>query len=171
MRKSFGILAYGVMTKRIYELSGNPGPSLREGTYRPEVRISSFSLERADPVARVLPPELAFLAAEGFSPEPLLSAVGGAPKAIGPLDQLLSEGRMSEEFYYRTLARHLGCQYYCGEPPLAQAFDASKDCAAALLRSNGAAPVPERSSRLVRSSYRGLSKRLYLAQFAQVLSR
>ncbi|HZZ22522.1 MAG TPA: glycosyltransferase [Roseiarcus sp.] len=33
---------------------------------------------------------------------------------------------MSEEFYYRTLARHLGCQYYRGEPPLARAFDAVK---------------------------------------------
>jgi cellulose synthase/poly-beta-1,6-N-acetylglucosamine synthase-like glycosyltransferase len=140
MRKSFGILAYGVMTKRIYELSGILEPSLRAGTYRPEVRISSSSLERADPVARVLPPELAFLAAEGFSPEPLLSAVGEAPKAIGPLDQLLSEGRMSEEFYYRTLARHLGCQYYCGEPPLAQAFDAVKG-----LRC-GVAPLEWRSS-------------------------
>ena len=77
-------------------------------------------------MSRALPPELAFLAAEGFSPEPLLSAVGAAPKAIGPLNQLLSEGRMSEEFYYRTLAKHLGCQYYCGEPPLARAFDAVK---------------------------------------------
>ena len=84
------------------------------------------SHEQADVVARVLPPELAFLAEEGFSPEPLLSAVGAASKAIGPLDQLLSEGRMSEEFYYRTLARHLGCQYYCGEPPLARAIDAVK---------------------------------------------
>ena len=83
MRKSFGILAYGVMTKRIYELSGILEPSLRAGTYRPEVRISSSSLERADPVARVLPPELAFLAAEGFSPEPLLSAVGEAPRPSG----------------------------------------------------------------------------------------
>ena len=97
------------------------------------------SYEQADLVARVLPPELAFLAAEGFSPEPLLSAVGAAPKDIGPLDQLLSEGRISEEFYYRTLATHLGCQYYYGEPPLARAFDAVKG-----LRC-GVAPLERRS--------------------------
>jgi hypothetical protein len=71
------------------------------------------SYEQADFVLRVLPPELAFLAAEGFSPEPLLNAVVAAPKAVRPLDQLLSEGKLTEEIYYRALASHLGCQYYC----------------------------------------------------------
>jgi glycosyltransferase XagB len=114
------------MTENTYELSSNPGPSLLAAAPRPHVRVSLPTEEQADLVARVLPPELALLAAEGFSPEPLLSAVGAASKAIAPLDQLLSEGRMSEEFYYRILARHLGCQYYCGEPPRARAFDPVK---------------------------------------------
>ncbi len=114
------------MAENSYELTSNSASSLHAAAPAPHVRVSSPTQEQADLVARVLPPELAFLAAEGFSPEPLLSAVGTAPKAIAPLDQLLSEGRMSEEFYYRILARHLGCQYYCGEPPLARAFDAVK---------------------------------------------
>jgi glycosyltransferase XagB len=114
------------MTENAYELSNNPGASPRAGAPRPYARNSLPSQEQADLLARSLPPELAFLAAEGFSPEPLISAAGATPKSIGPLDQLLSEGRMSEEFYYRTLAAHLGCQYYCGEPPLSRAFDAVK---------------------------------------------
>ena len=114
------------MTENAYELSNNPGASLRAAAQRAHVRVSLPSHEQADFVLRVLPPELAFLAAEGFSPEPLLNAVVAAPKAVRPLDQLLSEGKLTEEIYYRTLATHLGCQYYCGEPPLAQAFDAVK---------------------------------------------
>ena len=159
------------MTENTYELRSNPGPPLLAAAPPPHVRVPLPSYEQADLVARVLPPELAFLAAEGFSPEPLLSAVGAAPKDIGPLDQLLSEGRISEEFYYRTLATHLGCQYYYGEPPWRGHLTRSKDYAAASLRSNGAARVPEWSSRLVRSSCRASSKQLYPAQFAQVLSR
>ena len=127
------------MTENTYELRSNPGPSLLAAEPPPHVRVPLPSYEQADLAARVLPPELAFLAAEGFSPEPLLSAVGAAPKDIGPLDQLLSEGRISEEFYYRTLATHLGCQYYYGEPPLARAFDAVKG-----LRC-GVAPLERRS--------------------------
>ena len=127
------------MTENTYELRSNPGPSLLAAAPPPHVRVPLPSYEQADLVARVLPPELAFLAAEGFSPEPLLSAVGAASKDIGPLDQLLSEGRIGEEFYYRTLATHLGCQYYYGEPPLARAFDAVKG-----LRC-GVAPLERRS--------------------------
>jgi glycosyltransferase XagB len=130
------------MTENAYELTSNPGPSLLAAAPPPHVRVSLPTQEQADLVARLLPPELAFLAAEGFSPEPLLSAVGAAPKAIAPLELLLSEGRMSEEFYYRILARHLGCQYYCGEPPLARAFDAVKGlrCGVAPLEWRSAGP-------------------------------
>ena len=130
------------MTENTYELSGNPGPSLRAGAHRPHVRVSLPSREHADLVARGLPPELVFLAAEGFSPEPLLNAVAAAPKAVRPVDQLLSEGKITEEVYYRALASHLGCQYYSGDPPFARAFDAVKGlrCGAAPIEWHGAGP-------------------------------
>jgi hypothetical protein len=73
------------MTEDTYELSSNPGPSLRAGSHRPHVRVSLPSREQADFVARGLPPELGFLAAEGFSAEPLLNAVVAAPKAVRPV--------------------------------------------------------------------------------------
>jgi cellulose synthase/poly-beta-1,6-N-acetylglucosamine synthase-like glycosyltransferase len=85
---------------------------------------------------------LAFLAAEGFSSEPLLNAVSAAPKSVLPIDQLLSEGKITEEAYYRALASHLGCQYYCGDPPFARSFDAVKGlrCGVAPLESHGLGP-------------------------------
>jgi hypothetical protein len=85
---------------------------------------------------------LAFFAAEGFAPEPLLNAVSAAPRAVRPVDQLLSEGKVTEEAYYRALASHPGCQYYCGEPPLARAFDAVKGlrCGLAPLEPRSAGP-------------------------------
>ena len=85
---------------------------------------------------------LAFLAAEGFSSEPLLNAVSAAPKTVPPVDQLLSEGKITEEAYYRALASHLGCQYYSGSPPFARAFDAVKGlrCGVAPLEARGAGP-------------------------------
>jgi hypothetical protein len=97
---------------------------------------------QADLVTPGLPPELAFLAAEGLSPEPLLNAIGAAPSAVGAVDQLLSEGKITEEVYYRALAIHLGCQYYCGDPPLARAFDAVRGlrCGVAPLESRIAGP-------------------------------
>ena len=97
--------------------------------------------EHTDLAAR-LPPELAFLAVEGFSPERLLNALGSEPRAVRPLDKLLSEGLISEESYYRALARHLGCQYYNGEPPLAGAFDATRAlrCGVAPLETSGEGP-------------------------------
>ena len=96
--------------------------------------------EQTELAAR-LPPELAFLAAEGFSPERLLNAIGAEP-AVRPVDKLLSEGLISEDVYYRALARHLGCQYYNGEPPLAGAFDAMRGfrCGVAPLESRGEGP-------------------------------
>jgi cellulose synthase/poly-beta-1,6-N-acetylglucosamine synthase-like glycosyltransferase len=96
--------------------------------------------EEADLIARGLPPELAFLAAEGFSPEPLFNAVAAAPKAVRALDRLLSEGQITEEVYYRALASHLSCEYYVGDPPLTRAFDAVKG-----LRC-GVAPIDSRSA-------------------------
>ena len=85
---------------------------------------------------------LAFLAAEGFPSEPLLNAVSAAPKTVPPVDQLLSEGKITEEAYYRALASHLGCQYYSGSPPFARAFDAVKGlrCGVAPLEARGAGP-------------------------------
>jgi hypothetical protein len=105
------------MTKNTYELSNNLGASPGAGVHRLHVRGSLLSHEQAALVARVLPPELAFLTAEGFSPEPLLDALVALPKAVRPVDQLFSEGKLTEEIYYRALASHLGCEYYCGTPP------------------------------------------------------
>src|ERR1700733_12424622 len=63
-------------------------------------------------------------------------------KAFRPVDQLLSEGKITEEVYYRALASHLGCQYYSGDPPFARAFDAVKGlrCGAAPIEWHGAGP-------------------------------
>jgi glycosyltransferase XagB len=82
---------------------------------------------------------LAFLASEGFSSEPLLNAVSATPQSVAPVDQLLSDGKITEEVYYRALASHLGCQYYSGAPPFARSFDAVKG-----LRC-GVAPLEPRS--------------------------
>ena len=114
----------------------------RTGAPRAHDRATLSGHDRADPATPGLPPELAFLAAEGFSPEPLLNAMSAAPRAVRPVDQLLNEGDIAEEIYYRALASHLGCQYYCGDPPLSRAFDAVKglSCGAAPLESRGAGP-------------------------------
>ena len=54
----------------------------------------------------------------------------------------MSEGKITEEAYYRALASHLGCQYYSGSPPFARAFDAVKGlrCGVAPLEARGAGP-------------------------------
>jgi cellulose synthase/poly-beta-1,6-N-acetylglucosamine synthase-like glycosyltransferase len=128
------------MTENTYILGNYT--SLHTGAYRRDARIPLAPHEQADLITRGLPPELAFLAADGFSPEPLLNAVVAASRAVLPVDQLLSEGKITEELYYRALANHLGCQYYCGYPPLAHAFDAVKGlrCGVAPLQSSGASP-------------------------------
>src|ERR1700722_11930312 len=130
------------MTNNTYELSNNLGPLPGAGVHRLHVRGPLLSHEQAALVARVLPPEWAFLAAEGFSPEPLLNALVAAPRAVRPVDQLLSEGKLTEEVYYRALANHLGCQYYCGTPPLARTVDAAKGlrCGVAPIESCAAGP-------------------------------
>ena len=82
--------------------------------------------EQANLVARGLPLELAFLAEEDFSLELMMECVGASPEAVWSLDWLLSEGKIIEEAYYRALATHLGCEYYTGDSPLADSFDAVK---------------------------------------------
>jgi hypothetical protein len=130
------------MTESAHELSRNSRPSPSAGAHRRHDRAAPPSHPRADLVAPGLPPELAFLAAEGFAPEHLLNAMSAAPRSVRPADQLLSDGKITEEVYYRALAAHLGCQYYCGEPPLAQAFDAVKAlrCGVAPLEPRSAGP-------------------------------
>ena len=130
------------MTEATYQVTNPEEPSLRTVVHRPHPRSSLLTREQVDLAARALPPELAFLAAEGFSREPLLDSIVAASRAVLPVDQLLSEGKITEEVYYRALANHLGCQYYRGYPPLADAFDAVKGlrCGVAPLQSSGAAP-------------------------------
>jgi hypothetical protein len=117
------------------------GPAARTGGHRSFGRAPLRVHEPTDLAAPGLPPELAFLAAEGFSPERLINAMGAASRAR-PVDKLLSEGLISEDVYYRALARHLGCQYYNGEPPLAAAFDAMRGlrCGVAPLESRAEGP-------------------------------
>jgi cellulose synthase/poly-beta-1,6-N-acetylglucosamine synthase-like glycosyltransferase len=125
-----------------HEFSRGPESATRTGARRVFDRTSLSARERADPLAPGLPPELAFLPAAGFSSEQLLDAIGAAPSAIHPVDALLSEGIVREEAYYGALARHLGCQYYRGEPPFARGFDAIKGmrCGVAPLDSRGQGP-------------------------------
>ena len=124
----------------VQEFRRTAEPAARTSAHRPFGRPMLRTREQAELAAR-LPPELAFLAAEGFSPERLLNAIGAEP-AVRPVDKLLSEGLISEDVYYRALARHLGCQYYNGEPPLAGAFDAMRGlrCGVAPLESRGEGP-------------------------------
>jgi len=86
-----------------------------------------------------LPLELGFIAGQGLSPQSLMSAVKAAPLGVRPLDALLNEGILHEDAYYGALARHLGCDYYRGDPPFAAGFDAVRG-----LRC-GVAPLEERS--------------------------
>jgi hypothetical protein len=125
-----------------HEFSKTPEPALGPGGRRSLGRASLRGHEHADLAAAGLPPELAFLPAEGFSSGQLLDAVAAAPKAVQPVDILLTEGIIAEEAYYRALARHLGCQYYEGKPPFARGFDAIKGlrCGVAPLDPRGQGP-------------------------------
>jgi glycosyltransferase XagB len=125
----------------VQEFSRNVQPAPRTSAHRRFGRTILRAQDQSDLAAR-LPPELSFLVAEGFSPERLLNALRAEPRAVGPVEKLLSEGLVSEEVYYRALARHLGCQYYNGEPPLAAAFDAMRGlrCGVAPLETSGAGP-------------------------------
>jgi glycosyltransferase XagB len=148
------------MTVSTSEYSESPAP-LRTRAISP--RAMSLSYKPAALPARELPQELAFPPTEGFSPESLLSAASSEPEAILPVDQLLSEGKIAEETYYRALANHLGCQYYSGEPPLARTFDPVKAlrCGVAPLESNSTgarmvvAPRTEFVPRLIEATRAG----------------
>jgi glycosyltransferase XagB len=130
------------MTKNTFDIGNNLGASPSAEVHRLPVLGSLLSHEQTALVARQLPPELAFLTAEGFSPEPLLESLVAVPKAVSPVDQLFNEGKLTEEVYYRALASHLGCQYYCGNPPLAPTIDAAKGlrCGVALIEPRDAGP-------------------------------
>ena len=98
---------------------------------------------QADLAPRELPLELAFLAGADLSSELMVDGVGATPRAIWSLDWLLSEGKIIEEAYYRALAIHLGCEYYSGDPPLAEFFRrCSKGlrCGVGLLEARAAGP-------------------------------
>ena len=119
--------------------------------------------EPGDFAAPPLPPELAFLATEGFPPEPLIRALRGAPDGGHPLARLLSEGLIGEDAYYRALARRLDCPYYNGDPPLAAAFDAMRAlrCGVSPLEPEGEgpraviAPGPQFVPRLIEAAQMG----------------
>ncbi len=118
-----------------------------------------------------LPPELGFIAGQGLSPQSLLSAMNGAPMGVRPLDALLNEGILHEDAYYGALARHLGCDYYRGDPPFASGFDAVRGlrCGVAPLDGRGhraravIAPDARSVSRLIEMTSSG---RLHPASFA-----
>jgi cellulose synthase/poly-beta-1,6-N-acetylglucosamine synthase-like glycosyltransferase len=152
------------MIKNIQDPRSPTEPSLHVGPHRPRhPRIPPLIREQADLIGHILPPELAFLAPEGISSGPLLDAVVAASGAVDPVNQLLSEGNLTEEIYYRALADHLGCQYYCGYPPLARSFDAVKGlrCGVAPLEPSDAgprmvvAPRAEFVSRLIEATQSG----------------
>jgi hypothetical protein len=90
----------------VQEFSRIAQPAARTSGHRPFGRPMLRAHEQIDLAAR-LPPELAFLAAEGFPPERLLNALGSEPRAVRAVDKLLSEGLISEETYYRALASRL----------------------------------------------------------------
>ncbi|HEX9169121.1 MAG TPA: hypothetical protein VF886_09375, partial [Roseiarcus sp.] len=138
----------------------------RASAPRPFGRASLRVREPTDFAAPGLPPELAFLAAEGFSPERLINAIGADPRAAGPVDKLLSEGLISEEVYYRALARHLGCQYYNGEPPLAGAFDALRGLRCGVARDGPRAVIAPRAQFVPRLIEAAKSSRFRSGSFA-----
>ena len=98
-------------------------------------RPPSKSEASVNRLGRRLPLELEFLAQHEESADRLLRVLDASPRGVEPLEALLAEGTVSEEQYYRALARHLGCAYYDGEPSFAAHFDVVKS-----LRS-GVAPL------------------------------
>jgi cellulose synthase/poly-beta-1,6-N-acetylglucosamine synthase-like glycosyltransferase len=149
------------MTKNTLELSEIQESSLRAGEYWALDRTSIPDRKQDDLIA--LPPELAVLASQGFSPEVLANALGAKSRTAGPLAQLLSEGSITEEVYYHALADYLGCQYYSGDPPLARSFDVVKGlrCGVGRLERSSLgpqivfAPHPQFVRRLIEATYSG----------------
>jgi len=72
---------------------------------------------------RALPPELAFVARQGLPPEAISRIAAATGEGAATLHALLAEGVLREDNYYRALARHLGCEYYSGEPGIAEGVD------------------------------------------------
>ena len=134
-------------------------------------RLHPRSLPARRDSHRPLPPELAFLPAEGVSLGRLLAAIANAPSDVSPLQAALAAGVIEEERYYRALARRLGCAYYLGSAPFAARFDALRAlrCGVAPLAAprGGAraviAPGPAVTPRLIETA---LSGRLDPASFA-----
>lgn len=74
----------------------------------------------AFPPAGSLPPEIAFLAAEGVDPRLLVRAAAMARQAgTDAASPLLYAGLIDEEGYYRALARTLGAPFLAGPIPFA----------------------------------------------------
>src|SRR5262249_10241655 len=73
-------------------------------------------------LARILPPELGFLAQQGVPPDKLLAALSVAPGGVLPLEAVLAAGVIDDELYYAALARRLGSTYYRGTPAFAPGF-------------------------------------------------
>ncbi len=101
--------------------SGGATPSARDGavgTLLPARlrRLLQGAKAHVDPT---LPPELAFLAAQGIAPSLLAEAARTAERAgVSGEAALLTLG-VSDEAYYRLLARHLGVPYLDRAVPLA----------------------------------------------------
>lgn len=87
--------------------------------------MSHGPLYRDDgPCAANWPPEIAFLAAEGFSPSTLdLAARRARAQGVGGEQVLIAEGIVAEDIYYRALARRLGCVFIDRAVALAPGFD------------------------------------------------
>jgi glycosyltransferase XagB len=130
------------MTRSTSQLNNMQGLLKRSDSRWSYDRAFLPNKEQGDIGTRELPLELAFLAAEDVSPELMEEAVGATRRAVWSLERLLSEGKLIEEAYYRALAIHLGCEYYNGDPPLADSFDAVKGlrCGVGPLESRGARP-------------------------------
>jgi hypothetical protein len=83
-----------------------------------------------------IPPEIAFLGAQGVRPGVLLQAARAARQCGAAVDEvLLGDGLVGEGFYYQALARHLRIPFFDGET----AFDEALDPAKAL--ATGVAPL------------------------------
>src|SRR3984885_5216041 len=130
------------MTRSTSQLNNMQGLLKRSDSRWSYDRAFLPNKEQGDIGTRELPLELAFLAAEDLSPELMEERVGATRSAVWSLERLLSEGKIIEEAYYRALAIHLGCEYYNGDPPLADSFDAVKGlrCGVGPLESRGARP-------------------------------
>ena len=87
------------MTRNAYDLIDDRRSPLNSGGASSSDRGHLPDYGPGDLATHGLPPELAFLPAQGFSPEPLLRAVGSA--GVETLEELLSVGRIREEVYYR----------------------------------------------------------------------